>query len=104
MNIQTSLKTDCIQGPLTEESEAMWEFIEQELPKEATYVFYKPRVLTLMTGKKAVFATTPNYEAVVGDYLITSQDSLQNFSPEAMAYVRQLEVVYVSPNWKIWEK
>ncbi|MEL6697359.1 MAG: hypothetical protein AAFP89_14005 [Bacteroidota bacterium] len=104
MNIQVCSKTDFIQGPLTEESEAMWEFIEQKLPAEASYVFYKPRVLTLMTGKKAVFATSTNYEEAKGDYLITPQDSLPDFSPETMAYLQKLEVVYVSPNWKIWEK
>jgi hypothetical protein len=70
-----------IEGPFTESSSAMFSFIRQETDPDNTLVFYKPRVMRMMTGRKAYLS----YEAQglgLADYLVVGFQKERQFSPE----------------------
>jgi hypothetical protein len=58
-----------LEGPYTDSSSDMFEFIKQETEPDSTLVFFKPRVLRMMTGRRSF--TTLNAEQIWhGDYLV----------------------------------
>lgn len=47
-----------IEGPYTKEAREAFAFIREKTPKDAAFVFWKPRVLTFYTGRNAYFRYT----------------------------------------------
>jgi len=71
-----------LQGPFAESSSAMFSFIKQETDPDSTLAFYKPRVMRMMTGRKAYLADEAEGLGLA-DYLIVSFEKERQFSPEA---------------------
>lgn len=70
------------EGPYTADSSAMLSFIEEETEPDSVYVFYKPRVLRLMTDRQA-YMTRDLDHLDRGDYLVMYlREPRWNISPE----------------------
>jgi len=94
-----------IEGPFTKASTDMFSFIKQETDPDSTLVFYKPRVMRLMTGRKAYLA----YDADrlrLADYLIVGfHDKEKQFSPESaesLADQGLADRVYENPDFRVY--
>ena len=55
-------------GPYTKESQDMFSFIKSNTEKESTIVFFKPRLMRMMTNRKSLMITTKQ-DITRGDYL-----------------------------------
>jgi hypothetical protein len=59
---------ETISGPYTATSQGMFSFIKSNTEKESTIVFFKPRLMRMMTGRKSIMLRT-KVELLRGDYL-----------------------------------
>ena len=55
-------------GPYTDEAQRLWSFIRSDVPSGSTVVFFKPRALSMFTGRQAAKITEVD-QLVAGDYL-----------------------------------
>jgi hypothetical protein len=55
-------------GPYTKESQNMFSFIRSNTEKESTIVFFKPRLMRMMTNRKSLMLRTKQ-DIILGDYL-----------------------------------
>lgn len=66
---------EIIKGPFTEESLEMFQFIKDNAEKESIIIFFKPRILGLLTGRNSVMNS--DYGKIlngIGDYLVIYKD------------------------------
>lgn len=77
-----NLNRATLQGPFNETSSDLFSFINQETPPDSTLVFFKPRVMRMITGRKA-YATTDPKNLGLADYLIVKFHEQRQFPPEA---------------------
>ena len=88
-NITHHRETSC--GPFIATSKSMFSFIRQDTEPGSTVVFFKPRVMRMMTGRTS-FMTTKTADLSSVDYLCLylGQDAYNQVSPDAISdYSRQ---------------
>lgn len=60
-----------INGPFDPFSREVYQFIQEETPTDSVLVFFKPRVMILITGHKTIMSTECE-RILLGDYLVLS--------------------------------
>jgi hypothetical protein len=66
-----------INGPFDPYSREVYEYIKQETPPESTVIFFKPRVMVMMTDHPAIMSTECD-RMLKGDYLVLSRKVGEN--------------------------
>jgi hypothetical protein len=85
-----------MEGPFTETSMSMFEFIRRNTEKDSVVVFFKPRVMRMMTGRKSIMLTKMEELALSrGDYLCLF---LPKIGPDSMYVASRVSPFQVSPN------
>lgn len=62
------------QGPFREVSLEMFDYVEKNTPEDSVIVFYKPRIMRLMTERDAILITSCEH-LVRGDYFVFSEEA-----------------------------
>lgn len=70
------------EGPYTKDSVELWGYIKQNTDKDSTFAFWKPRVLSLFTGRKAAaYGQVAEIDTGRIDYLVLFRDAdILNYS------------------------
>ena len=98
-------------GPFEESSQELFEYVKTHTAEDATIVFFKPRVFTLLTGRRSFYHTDPDH-ILEADYLCfylqSHVDGANYFqiSPEKMQklYEKQkILLVYKSKDFLLFE-
>jgi hypothetical protein len=93
-------------GPYTETSQNMFSFIKSKTEKESTIVFFKPRLMRMMTDRKSIMLRTKE-ELSRGDYLCVylaqvrdqvSPDTVQNLLKQHVALL-----IYENSEFKVYK-
>jgi 4-amino-4-deoxy-L-arabinose transferase-like glycosyltransferase len=72
-NAFTNLQHDrAINGPFDPYSKEVYKYIKEETPSASVVIFFKPRVMRLMTGHNTIMSTECS-RMVKGDYLVLSR-------------------------------
>jgi hypothetical protein len=66
-----------INGPFDPYSRGVYQFIQEETPPDSVVVFFKPRVMVLMTGHNTIMSTECE-RMLLGDYLVLSRKVGEN--------------------------
>jgi hypothetical protein len=66
-----------INGPFDPYSQEVYTYIQQETPAESIVVFFKPRVMRLMTDRPSIMSTECDL-ILKGDYLVLSRKVGEN--------------------------
>ena len=85
----------------------MFCFIKDNTEKESVIVFWKPRMMTLMTGRKS-FQTSKLDKIFVGDYLCLylRKDSYNQPPASDLEFLLnnyELQMVYENPDFRIYK-
>ncbi|PKN36768.1 MAG: hypothetical protein CVU62_13640 [Deltaproteobacteria bacterium HGW-Deltaproteobacteria-2] len=94
-------------GPYTASAQSMFSFIKSNTEKETTIVFFKPRLMRMMTDRKSIMLRRKD-ELSRGDYLClyllapardqVSLDTIQSLSDEKTAFL-----IYENSEFKIYK-
>lgn len=94
-------------GPYTTSAQSMFSFIKSNTEKETTIVFFKPRLMRMMTDRKSIMLRRKE-ELSYGDYLClyllapardqVSLDAIQSLSDEKTAFL-----IYENSEFKIYK-
>jgi len=97
-----------VAGPFEPESLAMFHFVAQATPPEAVMVFFKPREMTMFTGRRAIMLINPldvrqaNYfvlhKRVFNPYFQIPAETLLKYAQEL-----QLRNVYENPKFIVYQ-
>jgi 4-amino-4-deoxy-L-arabinose transferase-like glycosyltransferase len=85
-NVYANLQNDRdISGPFDPFSKEVYKYIVEETPAESVVIFFKPRVMKLMTGRNTIMSTECD-RMLKGDYLVLSRKVGRNqqIPPEEM--------------------
>ena len=66
-----------INGPFDPYSREVYQFIQEETPPDSVVIFFKPRVMVLMTGHNTIMSTECE-RMLLGDYLVLSRKVGEN--------------------------
>jgi hypothetical protein len=78
MNAYINLQNDrAINGPFDPYSIEVYDYIKDETPPESVVIFFKPRVMVLMTGHPTIMSTECE-RMRKGDYLVLSRKVGEN--------------------------
>lgn len=66
-----------INGPFDSYSVEIYNYIKEETPPDSVVIFFKPRVMVIMTGHRAIFSTECD-RMYKGDYLVLSRKVGEN--------------------------
>jgi len=94
-----------INGPFDPYSMGLYEFIEDETPAESVIVFFRPRVMRLMTGRDSVSITDCD-QLARGDYIALSRkvdDNLQISPDEIESCGLPLERVFQNRRFVVFQ-
>jgi hypothetical protein len=86
-NAYTNLQNDrTINGPFDPYSREVYDYIKQETPPDSVVIFFKPRVMVIMTDHHTIMSTECN-RMLKGDYLVLSRKVGENqqITPENIA-------------------
>jgi 4-amino-4-deoxy-L-arabinose transferase-like glycosyltransferase len=73
VNAYTNLKNDRdISGPFDPYSREVYKYIQEQSPTDSVVVFFKPRVMKLMTGRDSIMSMECS-RVLKGDYLVLSR-------------------------------
>ena len=73
INVYINLRNDrAINGPFDPYSKEVYKYIKEETPADSVVIFFKPRVMRLMTGHNTIMSTECN-RMLKGDYLVLSR-------------------------------
>ncbi len=87
LNAFTNLQHDrAINGPFDPYSNEVYKYIKEETPPASVVIFFKPRVMRLMTGRDTIMSTECD-RILKGDYLVLSRKvgKNQQIPPEEIA-------------------
>lgn len=74
VNLQNSRE---INGPFDPYSQEVYEYMKEKTPANSVVVFFKPRVMVMMTGHRAIMSTECD-RILKGDYLVLSRKVGEN--------------------------
>ena len=96
---------DTLEGPYTAPSSALFSYIKQETEPDSTLIFFKPRVLRMLTGRKA-YSTRDTDQYRHGDYLVTylRGDNRQLPLEEIEYFVEReaIEIMYENDDFRVY--
>jgi hypothetical protein len=73
LNAFRNLQNDrAINGPFDSYSKEVYKYIQEETPANSVVIFFKPRVMRLMTGHNTIMSTECD-RMLRGDYLVLSR-------------------------------
>lgn len=73
-----NLKNDrTINGPFDPQSKEVYKYIQEQTPTDSVVVFFKPRVMKLLTGRDSIMSTECD-RILKGDYLVLSRKVGEN--------------------------
>jgi hypothetical protein len=78
LNAYSNLKNDrTINGPFDPYSKEVYQYIKEKTPANSVIIFFKPRVMRLMTDRPSIMSTECN-RMLKGDYLVLSKKVGEN--------------------------
>ncbi|WP_281793874.1 hypothetical protein [Desulforhabdus amnigena] len=92
-------------GPFTATSEKMFSFINENTKPESTVIFFKPRVMRMMTGRKSIIRDTAKGLSS-GDYLCLKNEAGDQVSPKVIMYLSEhgaAQLIYENSEFKIYQ-
>ncbi len=93
------------QGPYDVESSEMFSHLMQNTPENSTVIFFKPRVMRLLTGRSAFIATECS-SLPKGDYLVINRiggSGEQVSSKQLKSCVVALDEVFINKNFIVYQ-
>lgn len=94
-------------GPYTEISKTMFQYISNNIEPTSTVVFFKPRVMRMMTGRKSLMIDKQE-ELIRGDYLcfysrIRDYNQISKNDIENLIAKKYIELVFINNDFKIYK-
>jgi len=93
-------------GPFAGPAMELWGFINEELPGDAEIVFFKPRVLELMTGRRALALTDPRAvlrHSHVGFYREKQGAQISAASLDRLIGQGHLREIFSNPDFRLFQ-
>ncbi len=101
-------------GPFAHEAQAAFDYIRRNTPENATFLFRKPRVLALLTGRRAGHSPSSQPHAVwqfaqniKADYLlvdrITDVDNRENMAAFVQTSSHKLRMIFENNQFTLYE-
>ncbi len=93
-------------GPYAPHSQEMFAFVRQEIEKEAVVVFFKPRVMRMLTDRQSIMVNRPE-DLSRGDYLCIymgedAYDQLPKGTVAVLLGEGMLERLYANPGFEVY--
>lgn len=93
-------------GPYALHSQEMFAFVRQEIEKEAVVIFFKPRVMKMLTDRRSIMVNRPE-DLSRGGYLCLylgedAYDQLPDGTVERLLREGRLERLYANPKFQVY--
>jgi hypothetical protein len=101
-----------LSGPFVQTSQEMFSFVRTHTPSESTIIFFRPRVLRLLTGRTSILINRPD-QLGRGDYLcyyrtgpganqLARENQLARADLDRAVATGHLELVYTNDDFEIY--
>jgi hypothetical protein len=98
---------ETISGPYTAPSQSMFSFIRSNTEKESTIVFFKPRLMRMMTDRKSIMLRTKD-ELSRGDYLclylpVQARDQVSPDTMRDLLKQKAASLIYENSEFQVYK-